>query len=209
MTPLSKHTDDALVRLYIAGQNEAFDELLLRYKDKVFAYISFRVKNADMADDLFQETFVRAIMQIRQGRYNEHGRFYAWILCIVHNLLIDLFRTESRYTTVYNDATDGEWNDSFNLCINSYEENVIDEQLKDDVCRIMNLLPTEQRNIVYMRFYQNMSYKEIAEEHSAEVGEMGYSVLESAYAGEQFNACENDYEPFGCQCYRREQKCQS
>ena len=60
MTPLSKHTDDALVRLYIAGQNEAFDELLLRYKDKVFAYISFRVKNADMADDLFQETFVRA-----------------------------------------------------------------------------------------------------------------------------------------------------
>lgn len=180
MAKYSTKADNVLVACFCAGQNEAFDELLLRYKDKVFAYISFRVKNADMADDLFQETFVRAIMQIRQGRYNEHGRFYAWILCIVHNLLIDLFRTESRYTTVYNDATDGEWNDSFNLCTNSYEENVIDEQLKDDVCRIMNLLPTEQRNIVYMRFYQNMSYKEIAEETGTNLntalGRMHYAV---------------------------------
>ncbi len=180
MTPLSKHTDDALVRLFIAGQNEAFDELLLRYKDKVYAYISFRVKNADMADDLFQETFVKAIMQIRQGRYNEHGRFYAWILCIVHNLLIDLFRTESRDTTIYNDATEGEWNDLFNLSANSYEESVINEQLMDDVCRIMNLLPTEQRKIVHMRFYQNMSYKEIAEETGTNLntalGRMHYAV---------------------------------
>ena len=180
MTTLSKLTDDALVRLFIAGQNEAFDELLLRYKDKVYAYISFRVKNADMVDDLFQETFVKAIMQIRQGRYSEQGHFCTWLICIAHNVLIDLFRTESRDTTLYNEGTEGEWNDLFNLSTNSYETELIGEQLTDDVCRIMNHLPVEQRNIVYMRFYQNMSFKEIAEETGTSIntalGRMYYAV---------------------------------
>lgn len=180
MTTFSKHTDDALVKLYVAGQNEAFDELLLRYKDKVYSYISFRVKNSDMVDDLFQETFVKAIMQIRQGRYNEHGRFYAWIICIAHNLLVDLFRAENRDTIIYNDANDGEWNDYFSLRANSYETELINEQLEADVCRIMNDLPTEQRNIVYMRFYQNMSFKEIADEMGTNIntalGRMYYAV---------------------------------
>ena len=89
MTNYTLMADDELVKLFCAGQNNAFDELLLRYKDRLYSYISYLVKNDDMADDLFQETFVKAIMTIRQGRYQSSGKFYAWLTRIAHNLLID------------------------------------------------------------------------------------------------------------------------
>ena len=94
MENLTLHTDEELVALFVSGCNEAFDELLLRYKDRLYSYISYIVRNNDMADDLFQETFVKAIMTLRQGRYKENGRFYAWLTRIAHNLLIDQFRNE-------------------------------------------------------------------------------------------------------------------
>lgn len=103
MTNYTLMADDELVKLFCAGQNNAFDELLLRYKDRLYSYISYLVKNDDMADDLFQETFVKAIMTIRQGRYQSSGKFYAWLTRIAHNLLIDQFREESNLTLVYND----------------------------------------------------------------------------------------------------------
>lgn len=180
MAKYSAIADEKLVAMFCAGQNDAFDELLLRYKDRLYAYITFQVKNADMADDLFQETFVRAIMHIRQGRYNERGTFYAWLTRIAHNLLIDQFRSEGRDPIVYKDAQTDDWNTVRNFYDKSHESEMVDEQLLHDVCQLMQELPLEQRNIVFMRFYQDMSFKEIAEQTGVSVntalGRMYYAV---------------------------------
>ena len=103
MIQLRSCADDELIKLYEAGEDEAFDVLMTRYKDRLYTYILFIVKNSDIADDLFQETFVRVIMTIRQHRYKATGKFYAWLTRIAHNLIIDQFRTERSEGLVYDE----------------------------------------------------------------------------------------------------------
>ena len=106
MENMQKMTDEALVALYSKGNNQAFDILLERYKDKVYSYIYFSVRNDELAEDIFQETFVKAIVTLQQGRYTENGKFAAWITRIAHNLIIDLFRQEKNENVVSNDETE-------------------------------------------------------------------------------------------------------
>ena len=180
MAKYSAMTDEALVAQFCAGQNEAFDELLLRYKDRLYSYITFQVKNSDTADDLFQETFVKAIVHLRKGQYREQGTFYAWLTRITRNLLIDMYRREGSASFVYKDAQQDDWNDVVDYYELSRESELVYEQLQRDACQLMNELPSEQREIVYMRFYQNMSFKEIAEKTGMSIntalGRMYYAV---------------------------------
>ncbi|MBO5134302.1 MAG: RNA polymerase sigma factor [Bacteroidaceae bacterium] len=181
MEKLCLHTDEQLVALYVSGQNEAFDVLLERYKDKLYSYIFYIIKNADLADDLFQETFVKAIMTIKQGRYVENGKFYPWLTRIAHNLLIDQFRNERNENTVSNDEVEG---DLFNNCMlsdDSTESVLVYEQSLKDVKKLMDHLPENQREVVFMRYYQNLSFKEISDITGVSIntalGRMRYAIL--------------------------------
>lgn len=163
MTNYSMIADEQLVTLFCAGQNEAFDELLLRYKDKLYAYIAFYTKNNDITDDLFQETFVKAIINLRKGKYNEKGNFYAWLTRIAHNLLIDQIRNEVSENLCYHQDEEKYINSLSNLWVINRENEIVKEQTLHDVKLLIEKLPSTQREVVLMRYYQELSFKEIAE----------------------------------------------
>ena len=181
MTPLSKHTDDALVRLFIAGQNEAFDELLLRYKDRLYNYISYIIKNNDVADDIFQETFIKAIVTLKKGKYSEKGKFYAWLTRIAHNLIINQFRDEQAENLLYHEDEEKKLLDNSSMFVLNRETEIIKEQTLHGVRTLIEKLPDNQREVVYMRYYQQLSFKEIAEITgvgiSTALGRMHYALL--------------------------------
>lgn len=191
MTNYTLMADDELVKLFCAGQNNAFDELFLRYKDRLYSYISYLVKNDDMADDLFQETFVKAIMTIRQGRYQSSGKFYAWLTRIAHNLLIDQFREESNLTLVYNDGKENGWQTLQGYVEATRESQLANEQVLADVRRLMEHLPAEQREMVYMRYYKGLSFKEIVDLTglgiNTALGRMRYAILNMRKMAKQYH----------------------
>ena len=163
MQNLNKLTDEQLVSAYASGNNEAFDTLLLRHKGRLFNYIYQMVRDSDLADDIFQETFVKAITTIKQNRYNDLGKFSAWITRIARNLVIDSFRSEKSQGLV---STDDENYDILNrreLSEDTIEDAMIDLQIEDDLRRLIDELPEPQREVLNMRFYRDLSFKEIAE----------------------------------------------
>lgn len=182
MRNLSTLTDEELALSYIDGNNEAFDELLARNQDKLFSYIFFVVRDEDKANDLFQETFVKVITKLHEKRYVDSGRFSAWIMRIAHNVMMDWYR-EQRARNLVELA---EENDLSNLSINdvldmNVENRYVNNQVMTDVKRMMNMLPHTQREVVFMRFYQNLSFKEIAEltgvSINTSLGRMRYAIL--------------------------------
>ena len=181
METLRRMTDEQLVVSYSEGNNQAFDILLSRYENRLFSYIYFIVRNNELAEDIFQDTFVKAITTIRQGRYTENGKFPAWITRIAHNLIIDYFRQEKNENVVSNDDSEVDLLNNINLSERTIESEIIEGQIKDDVRELVKLLPDNQREVVYMRFYQNLSFKEIAEATGASIntalGRMRYAIL--------------------------------
>lgn len=181
MENLQMMTDDALVALYSKGNNQAFDVLLERYKDKVYSYIYFSVRNDELAEDLFQETFVKAIVTIQQGRYTENGKFISWITRIAHNLVIDFFRQERNENVVSNDETEVDLFNNIKLSDDNIETQLVNNQVLSDVRRLVDFLPDNQREVVYMRFYQDLSFKEISEITGVSIntalGRMRYALL--------------------------------
>lgn len=191
MQKLTKLTDSELVAAYAAGNNTAFDVLLERHKQKVYSYIYHIVRNSDAADDLFQETFVKAIMTIKQGRYAEHGKFYGWLTRIAHNLIIDYFRQERVENT---SSTDEEGCDLLNrrdLSEGTVEDEMIETQICDDLRNIVMSLPDPQREVLIMRVYRNMSFKEIADATGVSIntalGRMRYAVLNMRRIASEYN----------------------
>lgn len=181
MKTLKEMTDEELVVLYSEGENQAFDILLNRYKNRLYSYIYFIVRNAELAEDIFQETFVKAIMTIKQGRYTENGKFPAWITRIAHNLVIDYFRQERNENVVSNDESEVDLLNNISLSEGTVETEIINSQIHHDVRHLVTLLPENQREVVYMRFYQDMSFKEIAEVTGVSIntalGRMRYAIL--------------------------------
>ncbi len=163
METMKMLSDEQLVAEYAKGNNKAFDILLMRYKDKLYSYIYFTVRSEEMANDLFQETFVKAIVTIQQGRYVENGKFFAWIIRIAHNLLIDCFRQERAENTISNEEVEYDIFNNVKLAENTVESKMVAEQSLVDVARLVKDLPANQREVIYMRFYQDLSFKEIAE----------------------------------------------
>lgn len=181
MENLNQLTDDKLVALYSKGDNKAFDELLSRYQGKLFNYIYFIVRNQEQAEDIFQETFVKAIVTIQQGRYTADGRFGAWLTRIAHNLVIDSFRQERNENTVSNDEVEVDLFNNADLCDDNVEMQMVNDQTLADVRRLIDALPDNQREVVYMRFYQDLSFKEIADitgvSINTSLGRMRYAIL--------------------------------
>ena len=181
MENLNQMTDDMLVALYSKGVDKAFDELLARYQGKLYNYICFIVRNKELAEDLFQETFVKAIVTIQQGRYTAGGKFGAWITRIAHNLVIDFFRQERNENTISNDEVEGDLFNDLKLADETVENRMVNEQALEEVRRLIDYLPDNQREVVYMRFYQDLSFKEIADITGVSIntalGRMRYALL--------------------------------
>lgn len=174
-------TDDALVTLYMQGNNSAFDILLERHQGRIFNYIYFIVRSREVAEDIFQETFIKAIVTLQQGRYTPDGKFIAWITRIAHNLVIDQFRQERNENLVSNDETEVDLLNDASLSEGTIELKMINEQILADVRRLIDELPDCQREVVFMRYYQNLSFKDIAEITGVSIntalGRMRYAIL--------------------------------
>ncbi len=181
MDKICSLTDEQLVKNYAQGDNSAFDILLSRYQQKLYSYILFLVHDAEVANDLFQETFVKAIVRIRQGRYVESGKFSAWLTRIAHNLVIDKYRQDKNSNVISNDASDADLFNDAALSDITVEMKMITEQSLSDVGRLLSELPENQREVIYMRFYQDMSFKEIADTTGVSIntalGRMRYGLI--------------------------------
>ena len=182
MDQLTVMTDEELAMAYIEGNNRAFDLLLQRTQSKLFSYILFVVRDHDKAEDVFQETFVKVITKLNQRKYTTSGKFSAWLMRIDHNVIMDNYREQRAQNIV--EPTQG--NDLSNisskdLLDTNVENRYVNEQVLSDVKKMMNQLPATQREVVYMRFYQEMSFKEIAETTGVSIntslGRMRYAVL--------------------------------
>ena len=173
--------DEELVVMYATGNNATFDILLNRYKSSVHAYIYYIVRDRDLTEDIFQETFVKVIMTIKQGRYTENGKFKAWITRIAHNLIIDHFRQERNENTISNDEVEVDLFNDMRLCEKTVEDAMVETQVFSDVKKMVEYLPDNQREVLEMRYYQNMSFKEIADRTGVSIntalGRMRYAIL--------------------------------
>ena len=184
-----KLTDEQLVSAYEEGDFHAFDILLERYQTKVFSYIRCMIPDTDLANDVFQDTFVRIIMAIRNGHYTETGQFNSWIMRVARNQVLDRFRSQrsSTHMVVSHEVTDDQGDvvgDLFNdprYSEPNIESKMLVEQSHEDVRMMIERLPEAQKEVVYMRYYEDMSFKEIAEKTGVSIntslGRMRYAMI--------------------------------
>lgn len=191
MGNFNKLTDDMLVSLYLEGNNQAFDELLNRHKERLYSYIFFIVRSRDVAEDIFQETFVKAIVTLQQGRYNSDGKFSAWLTRIAHNLVIDQFRQERNENVISNDESEIDLFNNSAYSEGTIESRMVNIQVLKDVRRLVNCLPDNQREVIYMRFYQSLSFKDIAAITGVSIntalGRLRYAVMNLRRMAEEKN----------------------
>lgn len=182
MKNLDMLTDEKLAMLYVKGDNRAFDMLLSRNQSKLFSCILFMVHDRDVADDIFQETFVKVVVKLQQGKYSPTGKFGAWLMRIAHNVMMDWYR-DQRTDRIVEAPKDNDLSNmgSGDLLDSNIESDFVNMQVLSDVKKLMNSLPPTQREVVFMRFYQEMSFKEIADTTGVSIntslGRMRYAIL--------------------------------
>jgi RNA polymerase sigma-70 factor (ECF subfamily) len=190
---LQQLTDEKLVGLFERGDSKAFEVLLLRYKSKVFAYIFLIVRNRELTEDIFQDTFIKAIQTIQQGKYVESGKFLAWINRIAHNLIIDYFRKVKNENTFSADSFDYDIINDSTLMEKSIEDVLSNEQVLRDVVQLVDCLPPSQQAVVRMRFFEELSFKEIAEKTDVSIntalGRMRYALLNMRRIATESDVC--------------------
>lgn len=173
-------SDKVLIRQYLSGKETAFEQLLNRYKSRVYSYILYTIKDDVLANDIFQETFMKVIKTLKRGTYNEEGKFLPWVNRIAHNLIIDHFRRNQKYPT-----TNGGKNfDIFDIIsddVLNVEEQVVKDQILSDVKELIHHLPDDQKEVLMMRLYFDLSFKEIAEKTNVSIntalGRMRYALI--------------------------------
>ncbi len=177
----STKTDYELITSYIKGDNRSIELLILRHKSKVYSYISLYIRSRDLADDIFQDTFMKVVQSIRAGRYQDDGRFLSWVMRIAHNLIIDHFRREKQLGLVLNDDYESDLFNSKRLADDNVEDVMVRRQVLHDVRRLISELPDDQREVVIMRHYAGMSFKEIADMTGVSIntalGRMRYALI--------------------------------
>lgn len=175
-------TDEELAVCYMNGDNRAFDLLLSHNQSKLFSYIFFVVHNEDEANDIFQDTFIKIIVKLKNGRYSPTGSFCAWCIRIAHNIIMDRYRNH-RSDHIVEPTADNDLSNlrTENVQDDNIESQYINSQIMNDVRKIMNNLPAPQREVVFMRFYQELSFKEIADITNVSIntalGRMRYAVM--------------------------------
>lgn len=181
MENLNLMTDEELAIMYVDGDNKAFDLLLSRNQEKLFTYILFVVRDREMANDMFQETFFKVVYRLQQGKYIANGKFSAWLMRIAHNVIMDWYRQQRAQNIVDAPKENDLSNVGSTLLESSREGELVNNQVMEDVRRMMSHLPASQREVVFMRFYQQMSFKEIAEATGVSIntalGRMRYAIL--------------------------------
>ena len=176
--------DQELINLYLSGNELAFAELLKRHKDRVFRYINSKVRDSDLANDLFQDAFMKVITTMKGGHYNEEGKFLPWIMRISHNLIIDHFRKTNKVRFLSESRTINEEFTIFHK-LSTDEMNYVEErcetELESQMLGLLDHLPAMQREIVQMRIFQDLSFKEIAEMEDISIntalGRMRYALI--------------------------------
>ena len=172
--------DQELVVRYLQGDEQSLKELITRHQRKIMTSIYLLIKDREMAEDIFQDTFIKVINTLRSGHYNEEGKFLSWVLRIAHNLVIDHFRRQQKMPMV-RDTEEYSLFDFIPLADENVEERIISGQIHDTVRRMIEELPEDQREVVVMRHYGNMSFKEIAEITNVSIntslGRMRYALI--------------------------------
>ncbi|MHA7109770.1 RNA polymerase sigma factor [Sunxiuqinia elliptica] len=173
--------DNMLVQKFIDGDQFALEELINRHKNRVFTYIVLIVKNHQLAEDIFQDTFIKVIRSLKTGKYTENGKFVSWVLRIAHNLIIDHFRKEKLLSTTSNDDTEMDLFNSQKYSDENIEDRLVYEQITEDVRKLIDLLPEDQRQVIIMRHYMGLSFKEISKQTDVSIntalGRMRYALI--------------------------------
>lgn len=176
--------DQQLITIYLTGDNKAFETLLLRHKNRIFRFILMKIKDRDLADDIFQETFVKIINTLQLGKYNEEGKFLPWAMRIAHNLIIDHFRKTSKVRMISESSSFSDDYSIFNV-LSTGEENTLETmtrtELETQMVDLIDHLPETQREIIQMRIFQDLSFKDIAEMENISIntalGRMRYALM--------------------------------
>ena len=177
---LSNISDQELVKQYINGDNKSFEILLNRHKNRVFAFIMSKIKNKDLSEDIFQDTYVKVVNSLQKGKYNEEGKFLPWVMRIAHNLVIDHFRRKKKMQMVRS-------NNDFDIFdvikdnkINA-DEKLIKDQIFNDLNSLIDRLPKDQKEVLKMRYFEELSFKKIAEHFDISIntalGRMRYALI--------------------------------
>ncbi|MFR9524146.1 MAG: sigma-70 family RNA polymerase sigma factor [Rikenellaceae bacterium] len=176
-----KLSDSVLLNRYLTGEQSAISQLIERHSPRVRSYIRMMVKDHDLAEDLFQETFIKAVKVVDQGRYADNGRFLSWVLRIAHNIVIDHFRSKKSSHTIGESEAGYDVLGSLKFASEPIEDKIVHQQIADDVRRLVDFLPQGQQEVVRMRYYYDMSFKEIAEQSGVSIntalGRMRYALI--------------------------------
>jgi RNA polymerase sigma factor (sigma-70 family) len=173
--------DQELVQAYIKGDPSAIETLITRHRSKVYTYILLTIKKQQLAEDLFQETFIKVIQSLRGGKYKDNGRFLSWVIRIAHNLIIDHFRKEKQMNSISNDDTEVDLFNSKKFSDKNIEEIIVSSQIRLELRTLINELPADQREVVLLRHYGELSFKEIADQTGVSIntalGRMRYALI--------------------------------
>ncbi len=173
--------DNELVQRFIEGDQNSLEILIHRHKSRVYSYILLIVKNQELAEDIFQETFIKVIRSLKRGKYVENGKFVSWVLRISHNLIIDHFRKEKLQGTVSNDSLEVDIFNSQKFSDFTIEDEMVNNQILSEVKELIKELPEDQQQVIYMRHYMGLSFKEIAEQTDVSIntalGRMRYALI--------------------------------
>lgn len=183
--------DNELVQKFINGDKDSLEILICRHKSRVFSYILLIVKNQELAEDVFQETFIKVIRSLKRGKYIENGKFVSWVLRISHNLIIDHFRKEKLKGVISNDNSSVDIFNSQKFAEDTIEDQLVNNQILTEVKELILELPEDQQQVIYMRHYMELSFKEIAEQTGVSIntalGRMRYALINLRKLIEQKN----------------------
>ena len=178
---LKKLSDHELLNTYISGNEDSINVLLNRHRKRILDYIYMMVKNRDVADDIFQETLIKVVRFVQEGRYTENGKFLSWVLRIAHNQVIDYFRQKKQRNNVSEGDAGYDILNNQKFSDHTVEEKFITNQIETDVRKLIDFLPPEQKEVVLMRYYMGLSFKEIAEQTDVSIntalGRMRYALI--------------------------------
>ena len=181
MDTFTYRDDNELVQNYISGNVSCLEELINRHRKKIYTYIILIVKNQHLAEDIFQDTFIRVMKSLQDGRYVDNGRFLSWVLRIAHNLIIDHFRKEKQLKTISNDSCESDIFNSRKFADKTVEDHLVLDQVTRDIRRLIQELPDDQKEVVILRHYCGLSFKEIADHTNVSIntalGRMRYALI--------------------------------
>lgn len=181
MKTLIHLSDYELVQEFVNGNGSSLESLINRHRKKVYTYILLLVKDQHLAEDIFQDTFIKVLKSLQEGRYKDNGRFLSWVLRIAHNLVIDHFRKEKQLNTISNDSYESDILNSRKLADRNIEDHLITDQITKDVRRLIQELPEDQKEVIILRHYCGLSFKEIADHTNVSIntalGRMRYALI--------------------------------